>query len=139
MTARGARGLLFASQICVGNENDLRIRVWGTKGGLEWHQENPNHLVMKRLGEPEVVMRRGNDYLGKAAASFTRLPSGHPEAFFEAFANVYRAASDAIRAKAGANGGATFDYPDISHGARGVRFIEKAVESARNGAAWTTI
>ncbi|MCW5775962.1 MAG: Gfo/Idh/MocA family oxidoreductase [Phycisphaeraceae bacterium] len=132
----GAKGILFASQVCVGNENDLRLRVWGTKGGIEWHQEEPNALVVKRLGKPEQVYRRGNDYLGDAAKRATRLPSGHPEAFIEAFANVYRAACDAIRSRAGANAPGRHDFPGVEDGARGVRFIERTVESSQSEQKW---
>lgn len=135
--AGGARGVLYASQICIGNENDLRIRVWGTKAGLEWRQEEPNHLVFRPLGQPERVYRRGNDYLCEAAKGVTRLPFGHPEAFLEAFANVYNAVGEAIRAGSGAGGGAKHDYPDVCDGARGVYFIEKTVESARAEQKWT--
>jgi predicted dehydrogenase len=133
----GARGLLFASQICVGGENDLRIRVWGTKGGLAWHQESPNQLLVHQLGQADQVYRRGNDYLGDAAKGATRLPSGHPEAFFEAFANVYAGAVKAIRAGAGAKGPEQFDFPGVEDGARGVRFIHRAVESSRSDIKWT--
>ncbi len=132
----GAKGLLYVSQICVGNENDLRLRVWGTKGGIEWHQEDPNRLKFQPADEPERILRRGNAYLGDDAARATRIPAGHPEAFLEAFANVYNGACAAIRAGAGAKGGAEYDYPDVYHGARGVHFIEKTVESARADAKW---
>ncbi|HZW08670.1 MAG TPA: Gfo/Idh/MocA family oxidoreductase [Phycisphaerales bacterium] len=132
-----ARGILFASQICVGGENDLRIRVWGTKGGLAWHQEDPNALLVHRLGQPDQVYRRANGYLGQAAARSTRIPSGHPEAFIEAFANIYTAAADAIRAGAGAKGPEQFDFPGVYDGARGVRFIHRTVESARASEKWT--
>lgn len=134
----GAKGILFASQVCVGNENDLRLRVWGTKGGVEWHQEDPNALVVRRLGKPEQVYRRGNEYLGDAAKRATRLPSGHPEAFIEAFANVYRAACEAVRSGAGAIGPARHDFPGVEDGARGVRFIERTVESSMSEQKWVT-
>ncbi|UCG15162.1 MAG: Gfo/Idh/MocA family oxidoreductase [Phycisphaerales bacterium] len=133
----GARGLLFASQICIGSENDLRLRAWGTKGGIEWRQEEPNHLVFRPEGRPERIYRRGNDYLCQAAKNNTRLPFGHPEAFIEAFANVYNAAGDAIRAGAGADGGPKHDYPDVYDGARGVHFIERTVASSERDQKWT--
>lgn len=134
-----ARGVLTASQISVGRENDLNIRVLGENGSLHWRQEEPNNLVFYPLGKPEQVLRRGNDYLCAAAKSNTRIPSGHPEAFLEAFANVYNAAGDAIRAR---NAGKTvadgeFDYPSLIDGARGVRFIEKTVESSISDRKWT--
>lgn len=129
----GARGLLYASQICIGNENDLRIRIWGTKGGLEWHQKDPNHLVFKPEGGPEQILRRGNDYLCDAAKNASRLPAGHGEAFIDAFANVYRNVGTAIRA----GGAGEFDYPDVYDGARGVHFIERTVASSASDAKWT--
>lgn len=132
----GAKGLLFASQICVGGENDLRIRVWGTKGGIAWHQEQPNALLVHRLGGADQVYRRGNDYLGDAAMGINRLPSGHPEAFFEAFATVYAGAAKAIRAGAGATGPERFDFPGVEDGARGVRFIHRTVESSNSSEKW---
>jgi len=135
----GAKGILFASQICVGGENDLRIRVWGTKGGLTWHQEDPNALLVHRLGQPDQIYRRANGYLGESAARNTRIPSGHPEAFIEAFANVYRAAADAIRANAGANGPEQFDFPGVADGARGVRFIHRTVESSHSDQKWIRV
>jgi predicted dehydrogenase len=133
----GARGILFASQICVGGENDLRIRVWGAKGGFAWRQEEPNALLVHRLGQPDQVYRRANGYLGQAAARNTRIPSGHPEAFIEAFANIYTSAAAAIRAGAGAKGPEQFDFPGVHDGVRGVRFIHRTVESARSAEKWT--
>lgn len=140
--AGAARGILTASQVCVGCENDLRLRVWGEKGGLEWRQEEPNHLVFTPIGQPERIYRRGNEYVGAAAKRNTRIPAGHPEAFLEAFANVYNAAGEAMRANAGAKGGhrnlgaGGYDYPDVIDGARGVHFIEKVVESSRSDRKW---
>lgn len=135
-----ARGILTASQISVGRENDLRIRVFGEKGALEWRQEDPNQLLFHPLGQPERIYRRGNDYLCAAAKSNTRIPSGHPEAFLEAFANVYNAAGDAIRARSAgkASSPGSFDYPSLADGARGVRFIEKTVESTASDRKWTS-
>jgi predicted dehydrogenase len=137
-----ARGILTASQICIGNENDLRLRIWGTKGGLEWRQEEPNYLIFKPLGQPERIYRRGNDYVCDAAKKNTRLPFGHPEAFLEAFANVYNAAAEAIRARAAGERDTSperFDYPGVRDGARGVRFIEATVESGTSEAKWTPL
>ncbi len=133
----GARGLLYASQICIGNENDLRLRVWGDKGGLVWHQEDPNHLIFKPQGQPERIYRRGNDYVCEAAKNSTRLPPGHGEAFIEAFANIYNAVGEAIRAGSGAEGGPKHDYPDVCAGARGVHFIERTVASSKSDQKWT--
>ena len=139
----GARGILLASQVCVGCENDLRIRVWGTEGGLAWRQEEPNRLVAWSDDGVETVYRRGAESLCDAAKACTRLPGGHPESFIEAFANVYRNACDAMRAAASARGGDgcgdAFDYPDVTDGSRGVRFIEKTVESSRSDQKWISI
>lgn len=135
----GARGVLCASQICAGSENDLALRVWGERGGLAWRQEQPNQLVYRPLGEPEQVLRRGNDYLTSSAArAATRLPSGHPEAFLEAFANIYRAFAAAVRAGAGGlEAAGQYDFPGVCSGARGVRFIESAISSAAASEKWT--
>jgi len=127
----GARGVLTVSQIEVGEENDLRIRVYGETGSLTWHQEDPNRLVHKTLDGPARLLTRGNGYLGPAATAATRIPAGHPEAFLEAFANVYAGVADAIR------GAAAADYPTVVDGARGVAFIETTVESAHSDAKWT--
>jgi predicted dehydrogenase len=137
-----AKGVLIASQIEIGHENDLRIRVFGEKGSLEWHQEDPNWLLHRPDGQPERTLRRGNGYLCDAAKQNNRIPPGHPEAFLEAFANVYNAACNAIRSgDRGRNGGVglggAFDYPDVVDGARGVHFIEKTVESSSSTAKWT--
>lgn len=139
-TAAPPKGLLTASQIQIGHENDLRLRIHGATGSLEWRQEEPNQLVHRPEGQPERVLRRGNAYLGQAAVRNSRLPSGHPEAFLEAFANVYNAACAAIRAGAGGvAAGALFDFPDVTDGARGVRFIEAAVESSKSQTKWTAL
>ena len=127
----GAKGVLTVSQIEVGEENDLRIRVYGETGSLTWHQEEPNRLVHKTLEGPTRLLTRGNGYLGAAATAATRIPAGHPEAFLEAFANVYAGVADAIR------GDKEADYPTLVDGARGVAFIETTVESAHSSAKWT--
>jgi len=134
----GARGVLMASQIEIGHENDLRLRVFGTRGSLDWRQEDPNALIHRPINEPERVLRRGNAYLLEAARAngATRLPPGHPEAFFEAFANVYQGAMDAIRRGTGFEERSPL-YPTVIDGARGVRFIEAAVESSRSDRKWT--
>ncbi len=133
-----AKGVLIASQIEIGHENDLRIRVYGTKASVEWRQEEPNALVFKPDGQPERVYRRGNGYLSDAAKRVTRIPPGHPEAFFEAFANVYNGACAAIRAGAkGLDAPKAHDFPGVLDGARGVLFIEKTIESSKSEAKWT--
>jgi predicted dehydrogenase len=136
--AGGAKGILFASQISNGDENNLNIRVYGTKGSLEWHQEDPNELIFKQVDAPRVVARRGNNYLSSAAQAASRTPFGHPEAFIEAFANVYRSAAEAIAdAVAGRKPPkAGYDFPTVEDGLAGMAFIESAVKSAKLGAKW---
>jgi predicted dehydrogenase len=134
----GARGVLYASQVSAGEENNLAIRVYGSKASLEWHQEDPNDLVVKYPDAPRQVFRRGNAYLSDAAKRFTRLPSGHPEAFIEAFANVYREVARAIRAEV--NGQPMpegLEFPTVEDGVEGMAFIAAAVQSAKGGAVWT--
>jgi len=137
----GAKGILTASQVCPGQENSLRIRVWGTKAGLEWSQEDPNFLLVRSNDGPEQIYRRGNGYVCEAAAAASRLPSGHPEAFFEAFANVYKNFTDTVRAKIlGIEpGDMMLDFPTVEAGAQGVLFINKAVESSASDIKWTPI
>ena len=135
----GVKGILYASQVSSGDENNLNIRVYGTEGSIEWHQEHPNELVVKFPDKPREVWRRGNSYNGPEATAFTRLPFGHPEAFIEAFANVYLAAaeaiSDEIEGKFPRPEG--YDFPDVDDGIAGMAFIEAAVASSKNNAAWT--
>ena len=134
----GARGVLYASQVSAGEENSLTIRVYGTKASLEWHQEDPNDLVVKYPDAPQQVFRRGNAYLSDAAKRFTRLPPGHPEAFIEAFANIYREAARAIRAEVdGQPMPEGLDFPGVEDGVEGMAFIDAAVQSAKGGAVWT--
>jgi len=133
-----ARGLLHASQICVGDENNLNIRVWGEVAGLEWHQEHPNELIVKSQDKPAETWRRGNSYLSTNATANTRIPSGHPEGYLEAFANIYREAFRAIRAEiAGKPQPSDLDFPTVADGVEGMRFIETAVRSSNRGARWT--
>ncbi len=134
----GARGILYASQISIGEENNLRIRVYGTQASLEWHQEEPNALYLKHPNAPTQVYKRGNDYLSDAAKANSRIPPGHPEAFIEAFANIYRNAARTIAAKISGETPTELDldFPTVQDGARGVHFIHKAVESAKSEAKW---
>lgn len=134
----GARGVLYASQVSAGEENNLTIRVYGTKASLEWHQEHPNELIVKFQDAPRKVYRRGNSYLSDAAKRFTRLPFGHPEAFIEAFANVYLEAARAIEAEVtGQPIPEGLDFPTVEDGVEGMAFITTAVQSAKGGAVWT--
>lgn len=134
----GARGILYASQISVGEENNLRIRVYGTQAALEWHQEEPNSLYVKHPDAPMQVYKRGNDYLSDVSKHNSRIPPGHPEAFIEAFANIYRNAARTIAAKLSGTTPSEFDidFPTVQDGARGVHFIHKAVESAKSSTKW---
>jgi predicted dehydrogenase len=132
----GAKGVLHCSQVSCGEENNLNIRVYGTLGSLAWQQEHPNELKWIPKGEPARLLRRGNGYLGDAAKKFTRLPFGHPEAFIEAFANIYLEAVAAIRANLAGERG-EFDFPTVDDGVAGMAFIETAVKSAASNGRWT--
>jgi predicted dehydrogenase len=133
----GAKGVLHASQICLGEENNLNIRVYGEAASLEWHQEHPNELVVKYGDRPREIWRRGNGYDGPAAAAATRVPAGHPEGYLEAFGNIYREAFRAIAAEVeGRRPPADLDFPTIGDGVEGMAFIETVVKSARLGARW---
>ena len=127
----GARGILYCSQISIGEENALTIRVYGSKAALEWKQENPNYLRMKYPDAPEQILKRGSGYLGAAAAHASRLPGGHPEAFIEAFANIYTSAIRCMAARAAGAAPTALDndYPTVQDGARGIHFIHTAVDS----------
>lgn len=135
----GARGILFASQICTGQENNLNIRVFGSKGALAWVQENPNYLYYTPADEPVQILARGNGYLCAAAKRATRTPTGHPEAYIEAFANLYHNVGDTIRAQLlGVDPDPlALDFPTVYDGARGIKFIEKVVESSKSDRKWT--
>ncbi len=134
----GARGMLWASQVAPGNENGLRLRVYGEKAGLEWSQEHPNQLRFTPLGEPPRTLSRAGPSLGPAAAHATRIPPGHPEGYLEGFANLYRDLAEQIRARRARR---TPDplallVPTVEDGARGVKFIAAAVESSGRNGAW---
>jgi predicted dehydrogenase len=134
----GAKGVLYASQISAGDENTLRIRVYGTKAALEWHQEDPNDLIVKYQEAPRRIYRRGNEYLSDFTKRFVRIPSGHPEAFIEAFANIYLEAARAMEATLdGKAVPADCDFPTVNDGVDGMAFLATAVQSAKAGAAWT--
>lgn len=137
----GAKGVLFASQISAGEENDLRIRIFGTKAGLTWFQENPNYLYYKPIGQPEQVYKRGQPYLCEEAQAVQRIPPGHPEAFFEAFANIYRAVAVTIRARKDGRepSPADSDFPSVEAGAQGVHFIESVIASGKSTEKWYAV
>jgi predicted dehydrogenase len=134
----GVKGILFASQISSGEENNLNIRVFGTKGSLQWFQENPNELIWKKADAPQQVYRRGNNYLSAAAQGATRTPFAHPEGFIEAFANIYRSAAvaiaDSIAGRKAPKEG--YDFPTVTDGIAGMAFIETSVKSGKLGAKW---
>lgn len=135
----GAKGILHASQICLGDENMLNIRVYGTKASLEWLQEHPNELVVKFANRPRQVWRRGNAYLSPSARRLTRVPPGHAEGFLEAFANLYLEAFRAIEAEVQGRKPVVGDFPTIEDGVTGMLFIQAVVASSRHGARWVKL
>ncbi|HWT85919.1 MAG TPA: Gfo/Idh/MocA family oxidoreductase [Myxococcales bacterium] len=134
----GARGLYWASQVAIGHDNALRVRVVGSKGAIAWAQEDPNHLTFSQLGKPSELLSRGRDGFYPRAQGYSRIPAGHPEGYFEAFANIYKAFTAALaRKKGGADlSTADLDFPGVEEGLSGVRFIDRCVESSRKGPAW---
>ena len=141
---KGVKGLLFASQIALGEENGLMIRVYGEEASLAWRQEEPNALIVNRANAPTEVWRRGNDYVGAkspAAGRATRIPFGHPEGFLEAFANIYVNAAETIRARLAGRkpDPLALDFPTVDDGLRGMQFIEALVKSAKTGAQWVKL
>jgi predicted dehydrogenase len=134
----GARGVYWSSQIAYGNDNALRFRILGSKGSIEWDQENPNSMSVTYFDKPKAIISRGRDALYPLAQSFCRIPAGHPEGTFEAFSNIYKAFTHAIlKRKAGEPlTAADMDYPHVEAGVDGVHFVEKCLESTRNGSVW---
>ena len=132
----GARGVLHASQIAVGEENRLVLRVYGTKAALEWQQEHPNELVVLYPDKPREVWRRGNGYNARNVQALTRIPSGHPEGYLEGFGNVYREAYRAISAQVSGEKIPDIDAPSIDDGVIGMQFLATALESGKNGGVW---
>ncbi len=136
----GAKGLLWASQVAVGLENGLRLRVYGELGGLEWAQEDPNYLWHTTLNGNRELITRGGVGAGPAANRLTRTPFGHPEGYLEGFANIYTEAAKAIRAfKAGVAVDPAVTYPSVDDGVKGVAFIEAAIRSSRANGTWVTL
>jgi predicted dehydrogenase len=136
----GAKGLLWASQVAIGNENGLAIRVYGDRGGLEWHQSEPNELWYSRLGAPTQKLTRGGPGLSVAAAQATRLPAGHPEGYLEAFALIYKEVAAAIRAAPNANDlNEESAYPKAIDGLAGLEFIAAVLQSNSRGGAWEAV
>ncbi len=137
----GARGMLWASQVAPGNENALKIRVFGTKGGLFWQQEHPNQLTFAPFGEAPRTIARGSHGAGDAATHATRIPSGHPEGYLEGFANIYSDVAEVITARLEGRSPdpASTHFPTVMDGAKGVKFITAAVQSSNNGGVWTKV
>ena len=133
----GARGTLWCSQVAAGQENGLRLRIYGTKAGLEWGQENPNYLWISPLGAPQYRLTRGGSGSGEAAARVTRIPAGHPEGYLEGFANIYAEAARAIIARrdgVGLDGAVMF--PGLAEGLQGMAFVDACVRSSKRNGAW---
>lgn len=134
----GAKSILYASQISNGDENNLNIRVYGTRASIEWHQEHPNELMVKAVNQPRAIYRRGNSYLSPVAQANSRTPFGHQEAFIEAFANIYLAAAAAIADEVtGHKRKRPYDFPTVEDGVAGMAFIETVLKSAKSGVKWT--
>ena len=135
----GATGMYWSSQVAVGNDNALSLRVYGTRGSIEWEQEFPNILRFTKAGEPTQTLNRGHGYLSPDAAS--RLPSGHSEGYFEAFSNIYSRFADALlKLQSGeALTAADLDFPNVDDGIAGVKFIHACVESAKRDSAWVVL
>jgi predicted dehydrogenase len=138
--ANGARGSLWASQVAVGNENGLQLRVYGSKGGLHWRQENPNVLFFTPFGQPTRIITRGGAGSGPEAGRMTRVPPGHPEGYLEGFANIYTEVAQAIRAaRNGSKADPAVMFPTVADGVKGLAFIEAAVRSSQRKGAWTPV
>jgi len=134
----GARGILYATQVAAGEENALHIRVYGEKGGLEWHQMYPNDLKVRWLDKPEQLLRTGVGDLHSAAQSAARIPAGHPEGYLEAFANIYRNFAHCLRARlSGKEVNPVYeDFPTVEDGVRGMQFIDRVIESSASDQKW---
>jgi len=134
----GAKGVYWCSQIALGHDNALRLRIYGTKGAVEWFEEAPNNARVSFLDRPTANLSRGRDPMSPRAQALSRIPSGHPEGYFEAFANIYATFLGALAKtlKGETPAAAGLDFPDAEDGVRGVRFIEKCVESSEKGAIW---
>lgn len=133
----GAKGMLWASQVAPGNENGLSLRVYGDKGGLEWHQEHPNHLWFTPFGEPKRLLTRGGAGALDSAARVSRVPAGHPEGYLEGFATVYREAAEAIMAaRTGEAVSSDVQYPGLADGLAGMAFIDACIRSSADDGVW---
>ena len=138
--ANGARGALWASQVAPGNENGLRLRIYGTKGSLVWVQANPNEMLFSPLGQSTRIVTRGGPDAGEAAARVTRIPPGHPEGYLEGFANIYSEVALAIKAaRSGSKPPEGVHFPTIEDGVKGLAFVEAAVKSSKANGAWVKL
>ncbi|OYR16325.1 Gfo/Idh/MocA family protein [Brucella grignonensis] len=138
--AGGAKGMLWCSQVAPGNENALRLRVYGTKGGIEWAQEDPNRLWFTPFGEQKRLITRGGSGVGDAATRVTRVPGGHPEGYLEAFATIYVEAANAIQAKRdNTKPDSAVVYPTVDDGVKGVAFIDACVRSSNKNGGWVSL
>jgi len=137
--SNGASGVLIATQVAAGEENPLKIRVYGERGGLEWAQQEPNSLIVKWLDQPTQIYRTGGPGVSEAARVHTRTPAGHPEGYLEAFANLYRDFVLTLSARIAGEPapGSLYDFPTASDGVRGMAFIDKVVESGKSSEKWT--
>jgi len=136
----GARGMIWASQVAPGHENGLKLRVYGTRGGLEWVQADPNYLWYTPFGEPKRLITRGGAGSNAAAARVTRVPPGHPEGYLEGFANIYTEVARAVKARrAGKRVEAAIDFPGIADGVAGMAFIEACVKSSAKNGKWMKV
>ena len=136
----GARGMLWCSQVAPGNENGLRLRVYGSKGGLEWAQEDPNYLWFTPFGQPKRLITRGGAGSGDAAGRVSRIPPGHPEGYLEGFATIYSEAAHAIRAaRTGAPVPDGVVFPTVQDGLAGVAFVDACVKSSGRNGAWVSL
>jgi predicted dehydrogenase len=136
----GAKGMLWCSQVAPGNENALRLRVYGTKGGIEWAQEDPNRLWFTPFGEQKRLITRGGAGVGNAATRVTRVPGGHPEGYLEAFATIYSEAANAIQARRdNTNPDSAIIYPTVDDGVKGVAFIDACVRSSNKNGGWVSL
>ncbi|CAN5493308.1 Gfo/Idh/MocA family oxidoreductase [soil metagenome] len=137
----GASGVLLATQVAAGEENDVNIRVYGEKGGLTWRQEEPNTLVMKWLDKPREIYRAGWGYTSEISRKSTRTPPGHPEGYLEAFANIYVNFAKAVRDyKPGKKTDtAKYDFPDVLDGVKGLAFVDTVIKSSKASAKWTKV
>jgi len=135
----GANGVLMASQVAAGEENALKIRIYGEKGGMEWAQQEPNTLLVKWLDKPTEIYRAGQPYLSDVAKHNTRTPGGHPEGYLEAFGNIYRNFAQSLMAKMNGEKPTAdmLDYPRVDEGVRGMAFIDNVVASSQSDKKWT--